>query len=147
MKRKHDKKSIVMSSERATINPRLSKYYDGYNVDTLMEKWYQGKQLNPEEHEIFRNVVDAYYEPELQKDCSQGYIRLLKIHDKGIYPTDSAIGTPYWKSIVGKKKPNADDALTDDDLRKELEALEADVEEMSKRDPLLPRYYKGYDMV
>lgn len=139
MKRKDNKKSIIISSERATVNPRLPKYYAGCNVDTLMEKWYQGKTLTREEKEVFLGVVDTYYEPEFQKDCNKEFIRLLKIHDKGIYPTASIVGTPFWKSVFpGDDKQNKSDLLS--------YSKEEVTEEMSKLNPQLPRYYDGYDL-
>lgn len=124
-----------ISTERSRINDRLPKYYNDFNVDDILQKYYEKKELSDEEFQIFRSVVDDYYDKECQKTCKDGFIRLLKIYDRGVYPNASVVGTPYWNSVF------PGDSEKDVDLEEEIEEIEG-----SKLNEWMPRYFEGQDI-
>lgn len=124
-----------ISTERSGINDRLPKYYNGFDVDVILQKYYEKKDLSDKEFQIFRSVVDDYYDKECQKTCEDGFISLLKIYDRGVYPNASVVGTPYWNSVF------PDNSQKDVDLEEEIEEIEG-----SELNEWMPRYFEGQDI-
>lgn len=62
-----EKTSLIDGEEMSKLDPILPRYYEGYDIDVLISKMNDGRQLTEEESLAYIHASDIYYEKEFAR--------------------------------------------------------------------------------
>ena len=112
------------SDERSSINGHLPRYHNGYDIDRLLEKDHDGKDLTSKEIDVLEDVILAYYNQE-SENRKKGLETNgpLMLYGKKVYPSGTRI-----------------------ELRRPISMFHINSDERSLLNNHLPKYYNGYDV-
>lgn len=87
------------------FNESLPRYYDGHDIDSILEKLCNDQRLSYYESMILDNVIWEYYERETEranKDGQKNMIRTLQVNGAALYPSGTLIN-PFGRNVISSQ--------------------------------------------
>lgn len=87
---------------KSRFNEDLPQYYNGHDIDSILEKLFGDRNLSPDESKILDDVIWDYYEREkerVDKGGQKGVMRTLRVNGVEIH-LSGAMFNPYLEQCL-----------------------------------------------